>query len=108
MTCSTPRLPDLIAFAQLHSMKIGTIEDLISYRRRTEKLVEKIQEEPFDSHTGGEFRLMIYDNASYIRCFIAAAEELSIRRVPSTSEYRSRSCHEKIIGRSTIARPNWL
>ena len=29
------RLPDLVAFAQLHGLKIGTIADLIAYRRRT-------------------------------------------------------------------------
>ncbi|MEJ0064225.1 MAG: 3,4-dihydroxy-2-butanone-4-phosphate synthase [Caulobacteraceae bacterium] len=31
------RLPDLVAFAQLHGLKIGTIADLITYRRRTER-----------------------------------------------------------------------
>jgi hypothetical protein len=31
------RLPDLIAFAQRHGLKIGTIADLIAYRRRTER-----------------------------------------------------------------------
>ena len=29
------RLDDLVAFAQLHDLKIGTIRDLIAYRRRT-------------------------------------------------------------------------
>jgi 3,4-dihydroxy 2-butanone 4-phosphate synthase/GTP cyclohydrolase II len=66
------RLPDLIAFAQLHGLKIGTIEDLISYRRRTEKLVERVLEEPFDSRTGGEFRLIIYANK------IAYAEHIAL------------------------------
>ena len=28
------RLPDLVSFAQKHGLKIGTISDLISYRRR--------------------------------------------------------------------------
>jgi 3,4-dihydroxy 2-butanone 4-phosphate synthase / GTP cyclohydrolase II len=69
---SMARLPDLIAFAQLHGMKIGTIEDLISYRRRNEKLVERILEEPFESHTGGEFRLIIYANT------VAYAEHIAL------------------------------
>jgi 3,4-dihydroxy 2-butanone 4-phosphate synthase / GTP cyclohydrolase II len=69
---SMARLPDLIAFAQLHGMKIGTIEDLISYRRRTEKLVERVLEEPFDSHTGGEFRLIVYANT------VAYAEHIAL------------------------------
>src|ERR671916_1986981 len=34
------RLPELTAFAQFHGLKIGTIADLIAYRRRTERQVE--------------------------------------------------------------------
>ena len=36
------RLPDLVAFAQHHGLKIGTIADLIAYRRRTERLVRRV------------------------------------------------------------------
>jgi len=36
------RLPDLIEFAQLHGLKIGTIADLIHYRSRNESIVERI------------------------------------------------------------------
>jgi 3,4-dihydroxy 2-butanone 4-phosphate synthase/GTP cyclohydrolase II len=56
------RLPDLVAFAQLHGMKIGTIADLIAYRRRTERQVERVLETPFDSVYGGRFRMVIYRN----------------------------------------------
>ncbi|WP_428149237.1 3,4-dihydroxy-2-butanone-4-phosphate synthase [Brevundimonas sp.] len=56
------RLPDLIAFAQLHGLKIGTIADLIAYRRRTERFVERIMDQPFESVHGGPFRLMLYRN----------------------------------------------
>ena len=57
------RMPDLIAFAQLHGLKIGTIADLIAYRRRTERFVERVLETPFESVHGGPFRLMLYRNA---------------------------------------------
>ncbi|HYF23287.1 MAG TPA: 3,4-dihydroxy-2-butanone-4-phosphate synthase, partial [Caulobacteraceae bacterium] len=57
---SMARLPDLIGFAQLHGLKIGTIADLIAYRRRTERFVERVLEQPFESVHGGPFRLMIY------------------------------------------------
>jgi 3,4-dihydroxy 2-butanone 4-phosphate synthase / GTP cyclohydrolase II len=57
------RLPDLVAFAQLHGLKIGTIADLIAYRRRTERFVERVMDTPFDSVHGGPFRLMLYRNA---------------------------------------------
>ncbi|MFN5083019.1 MAG: 3,4-dihydroxy-2-butanone-4-phosphate synthase [Brevundimonas sp.] len=56
------RLPDLVAFAQLHGLKIGTIADLIAYRRRTERFVERVFETPFDSVHGGPLRLMLYRN----------------------------------------------
>jgi 3,4-dihydroxy 2-butanone 4-phosphate synthase/GTP cyclohydrolase II len=39
------RLPELIAFAQLNGLKIGTIADLIAYRRRTERCVARVHEE---------------------------------------------------------------
>ena len=56
------RLPDLVSFAQLHGLKIGTIADLIAYRRRTERQVERALETPFTSVHGGEFRMIVYRN----------------------------------------------
>jgi len=55
------RLPDLIDFARLHGLKIGTIADLIAYRRRTERQVERVLETPFES-AHGAFRMVIYRN----------------------------------------------
>jgi 3,4-dihydroxy 2-butanone 4-phosphate synthase/GTP cyclohydrolase II len=60
---SMARLPDLVAFAQLHGLKIGTIADLIAYRRRTERQVERVLETPFESTYGGRFRMIIYRNS---------------------------------------------
>ena len=56
------RLPDLVAFAQLHGLKIGTIADLIAYRRRTERQVDRVLETPFESVYGGHFRMLVYRN----------------------------------------------
>lgn len=56
------RLPDLIGFAQTHGFKIGTIADLIAYRRRTECLVERIYEDDFSSRYGGDFKFYLYAN----------------------------------------------
>ncbi|NIV74207.1 MAG: 3,4-dihydroxy-2-butanone-4-phosphate synthase, partial [Gammaproteobacteria bacterium] len=36
------RLPDLVAFAQGHGLKIGTIADLIAYRLRYDHLVNQV------------------------------------------------------------------
>ncbi|HWK45692.1 MAG TPA: 3,4-dihydroxy-2-butanone-4-phosphate synthase [Stellaceae bacterium] len=56
------RRADLVAFAQLHNMKIATIADLIAYRRRTERTVELSAEDAIDSRFGGHFRMMVYIN----------------------------------------------
>jgi 3,4-dihydroxy 2-butanone 4-phosphate synthase/GTP cyclohydrolase II len=56
------RLPDLIKFAQQHDLKLGTIADLIAYRRRHDKLVERKQEAIINSSFGGEFKMYIYVN----------------------------------------------
>ncbi len=56
------RMNDLIGFAQLHGLKIGTIRDLIAYRRRHDHLVEKRAETVFDSEWGGEWRAMTFWN----------------------------------------------
>jgi len=57
---SMARLPDLIAFAQRHNLKIGTISDLIAYRRRHDNLVKIRQEETIQSEFGGEWTMRIY------------------------------------------------
>jgi len=41
---SVARVPELIEFAREHDLLIGTIADLIAYRRREEKLVERVVE----------------------------------------------------------------
>jgi 3,4-dihydroxy 2-butanone 4-phosphate synthase/GTP cyclohydrolase II len=56
------RLSDLIGFSQLHNLKVGTIRDLIAYRRRHDHLVEKCTEVTFNSRWGGEWRAITYRN----------------------------------------------
>ena len=54
------RLPDLVAFAQLHGLKIGTISDLIAYRRRHDNLVRVRAADTITSEFGGEWEMRIY------------------------------------------------
>jgi 3,4-dihydroxy 2-butanone 4-phosphate synthase / GTP cyclohydrolase II len=56
------RMPDLVAFAQHHGLKLGTIADLIAYRRRTERLVRRVTEGQIDHAIGGDWRLVVYTN----------------------------------------------
>ena len=56
------RMPDLVKFAQLHGIKIGTIADLIAYRASRDKLVDRIAESDFSSEFGGDWRMIVYKN----------------------------------------------
>ena len=56
------RMDDLVAFAQHHALKIGTIRDLIAYRRRHDHLVEKRAESTFESRWGGQWRALTFLN----------------------------------------------
>jgi 3,4-dihydroxy 2-butanone 4-phosphate synthase / GTP cyclohydrolase II len=55
------RRPDLERFAEAHSLKIGTIADLIRYRLKNERSVERIYDQPVDTEFG-EFRLCCYED----------------------------------------------
>ena len=54
------RLTDLIPFAQYHSLKIGAIADLIAYRRRHDRTVNRMIETELQSAYGGQFRMIVF------------------------------------------------
>ena len=56
------RLEDLVSFARMHDLKIGTIRDLIAYRRKHDHLVEKKAETRFKSRWGSEWTARTYFN----------------------------------------------
>ncbi|HSI17107.1 MAG: 3,4-dihydroxy-2-butanone-4-phosphate synthase [Sphingomonas sp.] len=56
------RMDDLVSFAQFHNLKIGTIRDLIAYRRRHDHLVEKRAEAKFSSEYGGDWTALTFWN----------------------------------------------
>jgi 3,4-dihydroxy 2-butanone 4-phosphate synthase / GTP cyclohydrolase II len=53
------RMGDLVAFAQRHGLKLGTIADLIAHRRRTERLVRRVEEGQVEG-VGGTWRVVVY------------------------------------------------
>ena len=72
------RLPDLCAFAQHHNLKLGTIADLIAHRRRTEKLVRRVEQGTISHAVGGEWRLMVYATTfDYAEHVVLAKGDLS-------------------------------
>lgn len=56
---SMARLPQLSDFSRQHNLKICSIADLIEYRRRFEKLIERICETKLPTEFG-EYRLLLY------------------------------------------------
>ncbi|MFM2302022.1 MAG: 3,4-dihydroxy-2-butanone-4-phosphate synthase [Pseudomonadota bacterium] len=56
------RMDDLVPFARRHGLKMGTIRDLIEYRRKHDHLVEKTTEVPFTSDYGGDWKLITFRN----------------------------------------------
>jgi 3,4-dihydroxy 2-butanone 4-phosphate synthase/GTP cyclohydrolase II len=80
------RLPDLVSFAQLHNLKLGTIADLIAHRRRTEQLVRRVQESAAHHATGGEWRLIVYastvehaEHIALVKGDLSGAEPVLVR-----------------------------
>ena len=56
------RMDDLVPFARQHGLKMGTIRDLIEYRRKHDHLVQRIAEVPFTSDYGGKWKLITFRN----------------------------------------------
>tara|TARA_R110002124_G_scaffold205656_1_gene372080 strand:- start:27774 stop:28907 length:1134 start_codon:yes stop_codon:yes gene_type:complete len=59
------RLPELISFAQKHNLKIGTISDLIAYRRRHDNLVAVRSEETIETEFGGDWTMRVYTDETH-------------------------------------------
>src|SRR5215813_9391186 len=56
------RVPDLIEFAQRHNLKIITVAELIRYRLRTERFIQKVGETTLPT-PHGNFRMIIFESA---------------------------------------------
>ena len=58
------RLPDLLAFAAEHDLKVGTIADLINYRSQTECLIKRVAERVIETAYGAFNLIAFHDAAS--------------------------------------------
>ncbi len=96
---SMARLDDLVAYAQLHHLKIGTIRDLIAYRRRHDHFVERVGARVFTSDYGGEWKLLVYRNK------LDGAEQLVLQKgrvvaeEPTLVRVQSMSLLDDVLGR---------
>ena len=55
---SMARLKDLKKFAHTHNLKIGTISDLIAYRRRHDNLIKEVESSVLNSSIGGKWKVI--------------------------------------------------
>ena len=77
------RLPDLCAFAQHHNLKLGTIADLIAHRRRTERLVRRVEEGTMAHAIGGDWRMLVYSTTfDYAEHLVLTKGDLSGSQPP--------------------------
>lgn len=56
------RLPQLLKFARQNGLRVASIADLITYRRKREKLVVRVAEERIESRHGGSFTAIVFRN----------------------------------------------
>jgi 3,4-dihydroxy 2-butanone 4-phosphate synthase/GTP cyclohydrolase II len=80
------RLPDLVGFAQRHGLRIGTISDLIAYRRRNDNLVRVTAERVVRSEFGGDWTMRVFtdqtegaEHVALIKGDIATPEPVLVR-----------------------------
>ena len=82
---SMARLPDLVAFAREHQLKVGTIADLIHYRSRNESLVARASERTITTAHGAFHAIAYVDRAgggahlALMRGSLRADEETLVR-----------------------------
>ena len=74
---SMARLPDLIPYKEKHGLKLGSITDLVEYRRRNEKLVERIASSPFPT-PWGEFTCHLYKSPFDARTHLALVRGIDL------------------------------
>jgi 3,4-dihydroxy 2-butanone 4-phosphate synthase/GTP cyclohydrolase II len=79
------RVPDLVSYCERHGLKMVTIADLVAYRRRTEKLIERVVATTLPT-TFGDFMAVGYrslvDNKHHVALVkgqVAGAEDVLVR-----------------------------
>ncbi len=79
------RVPDLVPYCEQHGLKMITVADLIAYRRRTEKLVERIVATKlptkFGEFTAVGYRSLLDDkhHVAMVKGEVAGAEDVLVR-----------------------------
>jgi 3,4-dihydroxy 2-butanone 4-phosphate synthase / GTP cyclohydrolase II len=79
------RVPDLVPYCERHGLKMITVADLIAYRRRTEKLVERVVDTAlpteFGDFTAVGYRSLVDDkhHVAMVKGEVDGAEDVLVR-----------------------------
>ena len=79
------RVPDLVPYCERHGLKMITVADLIAYRRRTEKLVERVVDTvlptEFGDFTAVGYRSLVDDkhHVAMVKGEVDGAEDVLVR-----------------------------
>ncbi len=92
------RMPDLIAFAQRHALKIGTIADLISYRRSHDAILKVVAEKAIEDLHGSRFTLKVYRNTADGQEHLALVKGDVAAAGPVLARMHSLNIFEDVIG----------
>ena len=101
---SMARLDDLFQFARDHNLKVGTIRDLIAYRRKHDHLVEKIAETRFTSNWGGEWSAISFYNKATKAETLALVKGKIDPAKPTLVRMHALSIFEDVFGETTERR----
>ena len=81
------RRDDLFKFSKEHKLRMATISDLISYRRKKEKIIERTLKTKIKSKYGGEFKLIVYRNKIVLNDYYHYGYPLGFWGGPHSEEF---------------------
>ncbi|MBL8833346.1 MAG: 3,4-dihydroxy-2-butanone-4-phosphate synthase [Rhodospirillales bacterium] len=102
------RLPDLVQFAQLHGLKVATIADLIAFRRKHDRIIERVQETAFESEHGGAWRMHVYVNRAAYAEHIALVKGDISTPDPVLVRMHALNVLDDVLGDRTLGRAGTL
>ncbi|KTR84896.1 3,4-dihydroxy-2-butanone 4-phosphate synthase [Novosphingobium barchaimii] len=102
------RMDDLMGFARMHDLKIGTIRDLIAYRRRHDRMIEKKSDFTFESKYGGQWTARIYHNRATGDETMALVKGRIEPEKPTLVRMHTLSIFADVLGETKDGRDNML
>ncbi len=92
------RLPDLVEFAKTHGLKVATIRDLIAYRLKNDRLVEKVRETDLKRQSGFDWKVSVFQSTADQRETVALSLGDISEETPVCVRMHSLNPFEDILG----------